>query len=415
MLKLCYTLFVIVAENYMDNESLLLQAETQAARVEGILLADPALAGLWRMETSLLEAAASVGLEGGRISTQGMVLRLTRGTAMDEDARSAEMALQVLSIIRRPGNPFDAPVTTLRRIEAAASSIGQIRDEGDRLEDSELALVMEAGRSWTHVPILAGWCAAASYAFRSRRSSPVAERLVFMAVESAARHLRGLTTDRKGGRDDLDERAGGLLMPVTAGWIAAPSVSLTRNGFRMWSPLRGLETFLEAATQSLSYELGHLGALRHELARLSAMTSSAHGRSRLGDLITYLKTQPVISSAMVMDHLGVTRRTALSLIGELVDTGCLSSLTARNTSRLWALPSLAARMGHAGRAGAIHGRMSPGRETRSDASDQKGRSDQLSKERDEAQLDRIMAHLDAAMSGVDEVVRRAGSERRKDE
>ena len=50
--------------------------------MEGILLADPALAALWRMETSLLEAAASVGLEGERISTQGMVLRLTSGIAM---------------------------------------------------------------------------------------------------------------------------------------------------------------------------------------------------------------------------------------------------------------------------------------------------------------------------------------------
>ena len=66
----------------MDVGSLLLSAETQAARVEGILLADPILAALWRMETSLLEAAASVGLEGERISTQGMVLRLTSGIAM---------------------------------------------------------------------------------------------------------------------------------------------------------------------------------------------------------------------------------------------------------------------------------------------------------------------------------------------
>ena len=348
----------------MDVGSLLLSAETQAARVEGILLADPALAALWRMETSLLEAAASVGLEGERISTQGMVLRLTSGTAMDEDARAVEMALKVLTVIRRPGDPFGAPVAALRRIEAAAAPIGQTRDEGDRLEDAELPLVVEASRTWSHVPILAGWRAAASYAFRSRRSSPVAERLVFMAVEGAARHLQGLSPDRRVGRDELDERAGGLLMPAVAGWIVPPSVSLTRTGFRVWSPMTGLATFLEAATRSLSHDLGHLGTLRHELARLSAMTSSAHGRSRLSDLITYLKTQPVISSAMVMDHLGVTRRTALTLIGELVDAGCLSNLTARSTSRFWALPSLAARMGHAGGAGAVRGGVFASREAR---------------------------------------------------
>lgn len=243
----------------MDIGSLLLSSKTHAARVEGILLADPALAALWRMETSLLEAAASVGLEGERISTQGMVLRLTSGTAMDEDARAAEMALKVLTVIRRPGDPFGAPVAALRRIEAAAAPIGQTRDEGDRLEDAELPLVVEAGHTWSHVPILAGWRAAASYAFRSRRSSPVAERLVFMAVEGAARHLQGLSSDQRAGRDELDERAGGLLMPAAAGWIVPPSVSLTRNGFRVWSPTTGLATFLEAATRSLSHDLGHLG------------------------------------------------------------------------------------------------------------------------------------------------------------
>ena len=399
----------------MDIGSLLLSAETHAARVEGILLADPALAGLWRMETSLLEAAASVGLEGERISTQGMVLRLTSGTAVEEDARAVEMALKLLTVIRRPGDPFGAPVATLRRIEVAAAPIGQTRDEGDRLEDAELPLVVEAGRTWSHVPILAGWRAAASYAFRSRRSSPVAERLVFMAVEGAARHVQGLSPDQKAGRDEQDERAGGLLMPATAGWIVPPSVSLTRNGFRVWSPMTGLATFLEAATRSLSHDLGHLGTLRHELARLTAMTSSAHGRSRLADLITYLKAQPVISSAMVMDHLGVTRRTALSLISELVDAGCLSNLTARSTSRFWALPSLAARMGQAGGAGAVRGGVSGGREGLRANLKPSGQSDRLREERDEGQLDRIMADLDTAMSGVDDVVRRAGGRQRRDE
>ena len=382
---------------------------------EPILLADPALAALWRMETSLLEAAASIGLEGERISTQGMVLRLTSGTAMEEDARAVEMALEVLTVIRRPGDPFGAPVAALRRIEAAAAPIGQTRDEGDRLEDVELPLVVEAGRTWSRVPILAGWRAAANYAHRSRHSSPVAERLVFMAVEGAARHLQGLSPDRRAGRDDADERAGSLLMPVTDGWIVPPSVSLTRDGFRIWSPLSGLETFLEAATRSLSYDLGHLGTLRHELARLSAMTSSAHGRSRLVDLISFLKAQPVISSAMVMDHLGVSRRTALSLIGALVDAGCLSNLTARRASRFWALPSLAARMGPAGGAGALSGRMSQRRETQREHSEPRDRLDQVREERDEGSLDRIMADLDVAMSRVDDVVRRAGDRQRNDE
>ena len=207
-------------------------------------------------------------------------------------------------------------------------------------------------------------------------------------------------------------------MPAGAGWIVPPSVSLTRTGFRVWSPVTGLASFLEAATRSLSHDLGHLGTLRHELARLSAMTSSAHGRSRLVDLIAYLKAQPVISSAMVMDHLGVTRRTALSLIGELVDAGCLSNLTARSTSRFWALPSLAARMGHAGGAGAVRGGVFASRGGPSGPSERLkpiSALERMKGGRDDGQLDRIMADLDAAMSGVDDVVRRAGGRERKEE
>ena len=179
--------------------------------------------------------------------------------------------------------------------------------------------------------------------------------------------------------------------------------------------MTGLATFLEAATRSLSHDLGHLGTLRHELARLTAMTSSAHGRSRLVDLITYLRAQPVVSSAMVMDHLGVTRRTALSLISGLVDAGCLINLTARSTSRLWALPSLAARMGHAGGAGAVRGGALAGREGPPGNLKPSGRLDRLREERDDGQLDRIMADLDTAMSSVDDVVRRAGGRQRKEE
>ena len=61
----------------MDPALHLLRAEALASKLEGILLADPALAALWRMEASLLEAAATVGLESERVSTPAMVLRLT--------------------------------------------------------------------------------------------------------------------------------------------------------------------------------------------------------------------------------------------------------------------------------------------------------------------------------------------------
>ena len=57
------------------------------------------------METSRLKAAASVGLEGDRISMQGMVLCLTSGTTVEEDARAIRMALNGLTIIQQVNFP----------------------------------------------------------------------------------------------------------------------------------------------------------------------------------------------------------------------------------------------------------------------------------------------------------------------
>lgn len=397
----------------MDIGSLLLRSEALAGRLEGILLADPALARLWRMEASLLEAAASVGLEGERISTPGMVLRLTGNMAIGEDARATEMALRILSVAKRPGDPFNMPLETIRRIEAAATPFGQPIDETDMLEDSELPQVVEAGRAWAYVPILAGWRAAANYASRSRRTSPAAERLVFMAVEGAARHLRGLSPETRGGWQEEDAADGAILMPAEAGWIVAPSVALTRNGFRLWSPHSGLGTFLEAAARSLSQDLGHLGTLRHELARLESMTSAVSGRSRLPDLVELLKTQPVVNSAMVIDRLSVTRRTALALIGALVEAGCLVNLTGRRTARFWALPSLAARMTFAASVGQFRRTERPATVApdREETLEIEARPEQLREQFDEKRLVRIMSDLDEAMAGLDEVVRRVGGSR----
>lgn len=397
----------------MDTGSLLLRSEALAGRLEGILLADPALARLWRMEAALLEAAASVGLEGERISTPGMVLRLTGNMAIEEDARATGMALRILSVAKRPGDPFGTPVETIRRIEAAATPLGQQRDETDRLEDAELHRVVEAGKTWAQVPILAGWRAAANYAFRSRRESPAAERLVFMAVESAARHLRGFFPEGRGRWRDEEDEGSTLLMPAEAGWILAPSVALTRDGFRLWSPHSGLGTFLEAAARSLSQDLGHLGTLRHELARLESMAAAASGRSRLPDLVEFLKVQPVVNSAMVIDRLGATRRTALALIGELVEAGCLVNLTGRRTARFWALPSLAARMTLTASPRQLRRSEHPSSDVpeREERLEIEARPEQLREQFDEKRLDRIMSDLDAAMAGLDEVVRRVGGSR----
>ncbi len=403
---------LLTMEYQVDMGMLLLRCEALASRVDGILLADPDLARLWRTEAALLEAAASVGLEGERISTPGMVLRLTGALAIEEEARSSEMALRLLSVMKRPGDIFGSPVETIRRIEAAASPIGQERDRSDGLEDSELALVAREGEVLADAPILAGLRAAASYAFRSRRGSPAAERLIFMAVEGAARHLRDLSPVRADpSEDDTDGRAA-LMMPTEAGWIVTPSSAMTRNGLRIWSPLSGIGSFLEALPRALSQELGHLGTLRHELARLDAVASQARGRSRLVDLAALLRHQPVVNSAMVCDRLDVSRRTALSLIGEMVEASCLVNVTSRRAARFWGLPSLASRM-----------KTSPARPTRRNVLrataavhpvvlEETSRLGRIQEQFDEERLTRAFETLDAAMAGLDAVVRKKPEESR---
>lgn len=395
----------------MDNGLLLLRCEALASRMDGILLADPNLARLWRTEAALLEAAESVGLEGERISTPGMVLRLTGALAIEEEARSSEMALRLLSVMKRPGDIFRLPVETIRRIETAASPIGHARDPSDRLEDAELMMVAREGEAWAEVPILAGLRAAAVYAFRSRRESPVAERLIFMAVEGAARHMRGLSPGAGALSDEDADGWKSLVSPAEASWIVTPSSAMTRNGLRIWSPLSGVVKFLETVPRAISQELGHLGTLRHELARLDALASQAHGRSRLADLAALLRQQPVVNSAMVCTQLGVSRRTALALIGELVEASCLVNVTSRRSARFWALPSLGSRMR------SPHPR--PHREADLRAAPvakpvnlgATGGSGRLQEEFDKARMAKVFHDLDAAMAGLDALVGKKPVER----
>lgn len=64
---------------------------------------------------------------------------------------------------------------------------------------------------------------------------------------------------------------------------------------------------------------------------------------------------------------------------------------------------------------AVHGGMYGGHEKSGRNVKPSGRSRQLHEERDAGQLNRIMADLDTAMSGVDEVARWAGDRYRRDE
>ena len=382
----------------------ILEAEIAASRIEGILAADDGLARHWRTEMAFIEAAASVGMEDIRLAEASIIMRLTANRQVEVDARGAEQARRLVGLMARPPQLARDAVAGLRRIERAAAPIGVIPDEGDLLEDLELEEIVSAALEKSATPLLAALNGAADYAHRSRRSSPAAERLIFMALDSEARRItRGGPALPEAGQGDP------LLLAAEASWVVAPAASLSMGGFRIWSPISGAGALIEAMSAHLGRELGHLGTLRHDLGKLDAAAASARGRSRLADLVALVKAQPILTSARVVQDLGVTRKTALALIETLEGQGCLVNFTARRAARFWATPSLAGRLRHGRAIG--HTPMSAGSEwSPADAPrpEPRGLRD---RDAEAARLARIMADLDVALDGVDALLDRSSSPR----
>jgi len=52
----------------------------------------------------------------------------------------------------------------------------------------------------------------------------------------------------------------------------------------------------------------------------------------------------VLSSALLAETIGVSIRTALTLLDEMTELGLLKEMTGRRTARIWAVPSLGGRL-----------------------------------------------------------------------
>jgi len=395
-------------EKHRYTVSAILSAEVAAARIEGILRTDAALGRLWRSSMSLVEAAASVGLEDVRLTEAAIIMKLTRSLTTDIDARGADLANRLMRIMKRPGDIQADPVRSMRRIESAAAPIGIAAEHDQRPDDTEIMAMRDSAERFRHSPILSGLVASATYAMLSHRLSPAAERLVFMEYEGNARRL-WQSTVHKDGFDDPQ------FMTAYADWIVAPSTALTHQGFRIWSPLResSLVDFIHLVARQLSRELGTLGIMREELSRLRQMKSSGRGRSRISDLVDLIELNPILSSSLVIDRLAVTRKTALALIGECEAAGVLVNFTGRRVARLWATPSFAARMVHDARDGRRPGRTRPAGPA-PDKTDREhlGGGGELP-EFDEDRLNRVLDELSQAMSGMDEVLGQIGRRSRE--
>ena len=64
----------------------------------------------------------------------------------------------------------------------------------------------------------------------------------------------------------------------------------------------------------------------------------------MADAVHAFGTAPVLSSALLAETIGVSIRTALTILDEMTDLGLLKEITGRRTARIWAVPSLGARL-----------------------------------------------------------------------
>lgn len=381
-------------------------AEVMAARVEGLLRADPVLGQFWRMAASFTEAAASVSLDHTQVPEAAIFMRQASNDSSWLDARGVDMATQIRGLLSRPPDLFADPVATIRRIEAAARPIGEVVDTTDQLEDEETLDLVERIKPWMATPLLASMRGAAIYGHATRRASPAAERLLFMVIENAARHLDVTGSPKRAGALTEDERP--ELRPVKASWIITPAAALTRGGFRIWSPLSNHNVFFAAVTAQLQRELGALGQIRADLARLEDAAQNAHGRSRIADFVALIHRNPILTSGEVVRQLGVTRKTALAILTGLEGQGALVNFAARRTARLWTIPTLAGRM-------MIRKPMHAKVQHISTGAEVSGAGEIIQShirgQFDQQQLEDILAGLDQAMANVDRVMEDAGRSR----
>jgi|GEM_PF-1257130 hypothetical protein len=331
-------------ESARSAVSTFLRAEVLAARLEAMARAEPEVGNLWRSELALAEAVASAGLEGIRISEGDLLPRVAQNGRQDADPTGAELALSLIRVLKAPGNPLLRPVETVRRFEwTAGTGMGPGLDpdeepEGHRLTDAEIEGIF-ARLAAGDMPILTAARAAAAYAALSQRANPIVERLIFMAVDSS---LRGRAARGTGSEDTLR----GLSGRVNAHWVSAPALALSHRRFLPWSPgsetgLMDLGTGLARVSEA---EIGRFALSRDWLRRGREAAQGRGGRSRMADAVHAFGTAPVLSSALLAETIGVSIRTALTILDEMTDLGLLKEITGRRTARIWAVPSLGARL-----------------------------------------------------------------------
>lgn len=372
----------------------ILELESKSARIEGIFLADPELARLWRGQVALTEACRSVSLEDIHVFEGDVIYRHLENRLTDvEGARGAASVGELLRVIVSPGDVKQDPVLTLQRCWRAAVTL---EDEGSSLEVEETASEIRNTVNEASGIFLGSLRAAIVHRFRTESRMPSADRLVFMVAEHS---LRGGGQGYDPGEDYPEV----LLRRMNASWIFTPSLALTQGRFRAWSPAGepGHLDLMDGIHADLDRTLGAVPMLRKWREDARSFAAGKHGRSRLRDLVELAMREPILTSGHVRNVLGVSERASLYLMEEAEAAGILSLITPRRSYRVWATPMMAQNLRmRASRSSAPARGPGPVRENAGDASITVTDEQASYEERAEAAL----SELDKAMEQADAVL-----------
>ena len=333
----------------------LLNLEARSARMSAVLDARPDLGVAWRRMAAVCESCASLSMEDVPVPEHDILAPVLQTSLVTAEPQAARTAGRVHTLLLRPGDIISEPSEVIRRAldEVRLTSLVDEEDGGrvalpspDERADLAAAIDDLSGKVPSMLtgpePVtfrLIAFCGL----LRARLPEPfpIAERVLFMAAESAMRRReilgRGLVGTRTA---DADHR-------VDAQWTLMPSSALSRNGFRAWSPLSdtGISTLADRLDAALSHHAGSLGQLQKWSERVDGFTGR-NRKSRRSGLARLCRDLPVMNADCVMRKLDVSRRTALTLIDDAVEQGILRLVAPRRSYRIWATAPMADMMTH---------------------------------------------------------------------
>lgn len=311
-----------------------LKAEILAARLEGALRADPDLATIWRAEAAVQEACASAWLEDLPLRPEDLLCRAFRDELGDPDRdRAATAATAILRGLHSPGDLLNDTQAVMERIWALGGHHGPSPFTPAHHDALRQDLRTAQG------PILAGLAVAHRVSLITAGSAPACARLAFVAADHALRGAGGVMIG------DTDPHY--LIRAPRGAWVLQPSLALVDSGFRLWSVDRPdtVAALLDGLTHTLARAMGSLPMHRRWLSRARHARDTAHGSSRMPDLVRLLMVQPIIDTADLAKAATITPRSALRLIDTATDTALIRKITYRNTYRAWATEPCAKLLG----------------------------------------------------------------------